>query len=153
MIQQSKEVFTMILKLDFASDVPIYQQIRNQIVLGVADGLIKPGEQLPTIRALADEAGVNTMTVNKAYALLKQEGVIIADRRSGARVRGQAATGEGTERARKEPSSTEHTQNELRLVIAEAKLSGMDRETFLKLCEHEFDRHAKTQGDSDRKPY
>ena len=77
----------MILTLDFSSEVPIYLQIRNEIVLGVADGRLKPGEKLPTIRALADEAGVNTMTVNKAYALLKSEGVIVADRRSGARVR------------------------------------------------------------------
>ena len=55
----------MILKLDFASDIPIYLQIRNQIVLGVADGQLMSGERLPTIRALADEIGVNTMTVSK----------------------------------------------------------------------------------------
>lgn len=144
----------MILKLDFASDIPIYLQIRNQIVLGVADGQLKPGERLPTIRALADEAGVNTMTVNKAYALLKQEGVITADRRSGARVSEQRWT-EGAERTRRaEDYLSDRTRDELRLVIAEAKLAGMDRETFLKLCEREFDHYAGPDGvaDSDRKP-
>ena len=45
----------MLLRLDFSSDVPIYQQIRNQIVLGIADGRLAPGERLPTIRALAEE--------------------------------------------------------------------------------------------------
>ncbi len=125
----------MILKLDFSSDVPIYLQIRNQIVLGVADGRLKPGERLPTIRMLADEAGVNTMTVNKAYALLKQEGVIVADRRSGAHVRERE-----TDRAA-ESVPGEKTLMELRLAIAEAKLAGMDREAFLQLCAEEYDRH------------
>ncbi len=130
----------MILKLDFASDIPIYLQIRNQIVMGVADGQLKPGERLPTIRALADESGVNSMTVNKAYALLKREGVIIADRRSGARIREQEMM-DGEERTNKEISLSDRTRDELRLVIAEAKLAGMDREVFLQWCEREFDHH------------
>ena len=74
----------MLLQLDFSSDLPIYLQIRNQIVLGIASGALVPGERLPTIRTLADEAGVNMMTVSKAYQLLKQEGYIRTDRRSGA---------------------------------------------------------------------
>ena len=78
----------MLLQLDFSSDLPIYLQIRNQIVLGIASGALVPGERLPTIRTLADEAGVNMMTVSKAYQLLKQEGYIHTDRRSGAVVSG-----------------------------------------------------------------
>ena len=76
----------MLLQLDFNSDVPIYQQIRNQIVLGIAQGGLEPGQRLPTIRALAEEAGINMMTVSKAYQLLKQEGYIQTDRRLGATV-------------------------------------------------------------------
>ena len=75
----------MLLQLDFSSDLPIYLQIRNQIVLGIASGALVPGERLPTIRTLADEAGVNMMTVSKAYALLREEGYIRADRRGGER--------------------------------------------------------------------
>ncbi len=48
----------MIMKLDFAGSVPIYQQIRDQIVQAVADGTFKDGDRLPTIRALAGEIGV-----------------------------------------------------------------------------------------------
>ncbi len=51
------------------------------------NGSLKPGEQLPTVRALAGEIGINSMTVNKAYVLLKQEGYIYTDRRNGAHVR------------------------------------------------------------------
>ncbi len=126
----------MILKLDFSSDIPIYQQIRNQIVLGVAGGELKPGEKIPTMRALADEAGINFMTVNKAYALLKQEGIIVTDRRNGARICDRELFQRET--AKTEPKLSEGTQNALRLVIAEAKLAGMDREAFLELCDREF---------------
>nr|WP_031201532.1 GntR family transcriptional regulator [Eubacterium sp. 14-2] len=115
----------MIMKLDFAGSVPIYQQIRDQIVQAVADGTFKDGDRLPTIRALAGEIGVNTMTVNKAYQLLKQEGYIITDRRSGAVV--QCARG------RKE--ALEHEiGKELELLIAEAKIAGISRQEFLELC-------------------
>ena len=81
----------MIISINEMSEIPIYQQIRNQIVQGISDGRLSPGEQLPTVRGLAEEIGINSMTVNKAYSLLKQEGYIFADRRSGARVRKEFA--------------------------------------------------------------
>lgn len=76
----------MLITLDFASSVPIYVQLRNQIVMGIGKGNLKIGESLPTVRQLAQDAGVNTMTVNKTYQLLKQEGYIEIDRRHGAKV-------------------------------------------------------------------
>lgn len=116
----------MLLDLDFSGDTPIYQQIRNQIVVGIASGQLKNGEKLPTIRALADEAGVNMMTVNKAYAMLKQEGYITADRRGGTVVSGTAADGAS--------ELTPASQEALRVIISEAKLSGMSAEQFLATC-------------------
>ena len=74
----------MILNFDFSSSIPLYMQLRNQIVIGIAEGKLMPGEKLPTIRGLAEESGINMMTVSKAYQLLKQEGYIHTDRRSGA---------------------------------------------------------------------
>lgn len=65
----------MLLQLNFSSDLPIYQQIRNQIVVGIASGQLNPGDRLPTIRALADESGVNVMTVNKAYSRLSRKDI------------------------------------------------------------------------------
>lgn len=76
----------MLLRIDMTSDTPIYQQIRNEIVFAVAKGNLKPGDALPTVRQLAQDIGVNPMTVNKAYALLKDEGVILIDRRHGAQI-------------------------------------------------------------------
>ena len=64
----------MIIELDMNSSIPIYVQLRNQIVMGIGHGELKPGESLPTVRQLAEDAGVNTMTVNKTYQILKTEG-------------------------------------------------------------------------------
>ena len=55
----------MLLRLDFSGDAPIYQQIRDQVVAAIASGELRPGERLPTIRALAEECGINMMTASK----------------------------------------------------------------------------------------
>lgn len=120
----------MVIGLNDNSDVPIYQQIRNQIVLGISDGRLTPGEQLPTVRGLAQEIGINSMTVNKAYQLLKQEGYIYTDRRNGARVR---------ENFPKKKGLSKETEETLERIISEAKISGMEKEDFYRLCERYFD--------------
>lgn len=119
----------MLLKLDFSSEVPIYMQIRNGVVMGIAAKKLLPGERLPTIRGLADEIGVNMMTVNKAYGLLKQEGVISADRRSGAVVVA------GSDQA----GLPEKAVAALQLLVSEAKLRGLHKEEFISLISRLFD--------------
>lgn len=116
----------MVIAINEVSDVPIYQQIRNQIVMGISNGELAPGEQLPTVRALAEEIGINSMTVSKAYQLLKQEGYIYADRRSGARVRMNFE---------KNGMLTPESEELLKRIISEAKIGGMSREAFLQKCE------------------
>lgn len=74
----------MILQIDFNSDEAIYVQLRNQIVLGIANAEFKDGDNLPSVRELADHIGINMHTVNKAYTILKQEGYLKLDRRKGA---------------------------------------------------------------------
>ncbi|MEG1255754.1 GntR family transcriptional regulator [Clostridium sp.] len=74
----------MILKIDFDSEISIYLQIKNQVIEGIAKGQIEEGEELPSVRGLAEDIGVNMHTVNKAYSLLKDDGYIKIDRRKGA---------------------------------------------------------------------
>ena len=74
----------MIIKIDFNSEEAIYMQLRNQIVLGIATAQLIEGDSLPSVRSLAEEIGINMHTVNKAYTVLKQEGLIRLDRRRGA---------------------------------------------------------------------
>ena len=63
-------------ELDFHSGLPIYTQIANQIQGRVANGTLKPGDQLPTVRALALELRVNFNTVARAYRILDETRVI-----------------------------------------------------------------------------
>lgn len=114
----------MLICFDFASDVPLYRQLRDQIVLGIAEGRLAPGEKLPTVRALAEEGGVNMMTVSKAYQTLKAEGYLTTDRRGGTMV----ATRPGGCTASAEQLAA------LRLCISELRLAGMRREEILSLC-------------------
>ena len=64
------------IQLDFRSGVPIYTQIVEQIKQQVVGGELKPGDQLPTVRALALELRVNFNTVARAYRLLDEAGII-----------------------------------------------------------------------------
>lgn len=74
----------MVIEIDFNSDEALYIQLRNQIIMGIAKDMLKDGESLPSVRRLANELGVNMHTVNKAYALLRQDGYVKLDRRNGA---------------------------------------------------------------------
>ena len=76
----------MIIRIDFSADEPIYQQIRNQVVKAVASGELQAGDVLPSVRSLAVDLGVNMHTVNKAYAVLRDEGYVTMRGRSGARI-------------------------------------------------------------------
>ena len=114
----------MLLHLDFSSDIPIYIQIRNQIVLGIAEGKLAAGEKLPTVRALSEECGINMMTVSKAYQLLKQEGYIQTDRRAGAVIK----------HPEKQAGPRPETIEGLKLRLSELRLAGMTIEDTLKLC-------------------
>ena len=72
------------IQIDFNSDEAIYIQLRNQIILGIATSRIQEGDTLPSVRQLADNIGINMHTVNKAYSVLRQEGLLSIDRRKGA---------------------------------------------------------------------
>lgn len=74
----------MNILINFESEIPIYIQIRNEIVKGIAKKILENGYSLPSVRSLADDIGVNMHTVNKAYTILKSEGYITLDRRHGA---------------------------------------------------------------------
>lgn len=114
----------MLLQFDFSDSVPLYMQIRNQIVIGIAEKKLLPGEKLPTIRSLAQESGINMMTVSKAYQLLKQEGYIVTDRRNGAAVAGNCG----------EKQVPDKVISELRLCLSELRLSGISQEDAMNLC-------------------
>src|SRR5690625_6547452 len=86
-------VTVMLIQLDFESEVPIYEQLKNEIIIGIAKKQLLPGERLPSVRTLASDIGINLHTVNKAYQQLKQEGYLLIHRQRGV-VRSEEHTSE-----------------------------------------------------------
>jgi len=66
----------MKITLDLRSGFPIYLQIVEEVRRQIADGTLKPGDQLPTVRALAMELRINFNTVSRAYRLLDESSII-----------------------------------------------------------------------------
>ena len=112
----------MVIEIDFSSDEAIYQQLCNQIILGIATSRFTDGEVLPSVRQMADEIGINMHTVNKAYTVLKQEGFVKVDRRRGAFI---SVDDRNKERAR------HLMEKELRVLLAEARCRNLSREDIL----------------------
>ena len=81
---KDKGLRIMVIEIDFNSDEAIYVQLMNQIIMGIATSRLQEGDPLPSVRQLADTIGINMHTVNKAYSLLRQEGILTIDRRRGA---------------------------------------------------------------------
>ena len=71
----------LLIVVDPSRGVPVYRQLMDQIKFHVASGLLSPGDELPSTRALSSELGVNPMTVSKAYSFLEKEDVV--ERRPG----------------------------------------------------------------------
>jgi len=69
--------------LEFHSGIPVYRQIIHQVQAAIAAGRLKPGDQLPTIRALHQQLDVNPNTVAKAYRELQHLGLVSAEHGSG----------------------------------------------------------------------
>lgn len=76
-----------------SSGVPIYRQLMDQVRAFVAGGRLKPGDMLPSVRQMAAELEINMMTVSKAYAKLRAEGLIERERGQGMRISEQRETG------------------------------------------------------------
>lgn len=74
----------MIMRINQKSEEPLYLQIHNQIIAAIATGELLPGQALPSVRSLAADLGINLHTVNKAYAVLRDEGYVLMRGRAGA---------------------------------------------------------------------
>ena len=78
------------IQINNKSNAPIYQQITDQVKQLIANNQLKAGEQMPTVRELSEQLGVNPATVARAYMELGQEGILGASRRRGTIVMGDA---------------------------------------------------------------
>lgn len=114
-----------LIQIDFESDEAIYIQLRNQIILGIATSKLQEGDSLPSVRQLAEDIGINMHTVNKAYSLLRQEGLLTLDRRKGAVIRIDAD----------KLFAMEELRRDLQVILAEAVCKNISKEEVHQLVD------------------
>ena len=121
----------MIIKINFNSTEAIYMQLRNQIIMGIATAKLQEGDSLPSVRQLAEEVGINMHTVNKAYALLREEGIIHLDRRRGAVIAIDM----------NKLQALEDMKQQLSVVLAKGKCKNITKEDVYTLVDEIFEEY------------
>ena len=116
-------------QLDLKNGVPICDQIVNGFIKLKAIGVLKGGEQLPSVRVLASQFSVNPNTVQKAYAILESNGIIYT-------VKGKGSFISDDERAYN--AIVENAENNFKSAIDEAKKIGLSKEQLISLIEKTF---------------
>ena len=114
----------MIITIDETASEPLYKQIHDQVIAGIATGQLEPGMSLPSVRSLASDLGINLHTVNKAYAILREEGYLKLDRRKGAVI--------SVETLEKQQELASIQEN-LRMLVAEAVCKGVTEDEMNRL--------------------
>src|SRR5436309_10926169 len=87
-------------RLDLRSGVPVYRQIINQVLGGMAAGTLAPGFQLPTVRQVAVDLSINPNTVMRAYRELEIRGVLETQQGTGTFISNQKVKRDEVERRR-----------------------------------------------------
>lgn len=111
------------ININTTSDVPIYTQIRNEIIREIANGNLQNGDELPSVRQFANDLGINPMTISKAYNILKDEKIIVIDRRVGAKI------------CVDEDYSRNSFEDEMKLLLMEAKIRGKSQKDIKNIVE------------------
>jgi GntR family transcriptional regulator len=131
-----------IFTVDPRSGVPLYLQLIEQVKRAIAVGALRPGEQLPTVKALALDLTVNPNTVARVYRELERDGVIDTSPGRGSFVR----TDGGALEARRAVADVAQTAFEA--AIREAKALGLSREETNELMARTIARWYTAEDDS-----
>jgi GntR family transcriptional regulator len=121
----------LVIEVDFSQTLPVYRQIADQLRGLIARGDLRDGEELPSVRQLAGDVGVNLNTVAKAYRILADEALVDLRHGSRARVRLGAVA---------EAPEVDALERELDGVVSRLVLRGADRERVRRFFENALDR-------------
>ena len=132
----------MLFRPNPSTGVPIYLQLMEQVKHGIETGALKPGDQLPGIRPLAEELVINPNTVAKAYRELEHEGVIELRHGAGAFVSKNAGAKKITDKVRA-------GQAIVAGAIEKLRARGMTDEEIRRLFEAELLGLSRTGGSSE----
>jgi DNA-binding transcriptional regulator YhcF (GntR family) len=125
----------MQIEIDPLSEVPLYQQLRDRVVEAIANGELSPGDQLASVRQLAVAFGINVATVSKGYELLRREGLIRTNQKSG------SVVARGPESGPPPAGFVDEWTTRLRTLLAEADAQGVADEhlvTATRAVLHDF---------------
>ena len=135
---------SIVIQISTGSAAPIYRQITDQVRLGSASGKLVPGEQLPSVRALAEELVVNVNTVAKAYAELSREGLLETQQGRGVFI---------AERRRMytKPEQSRRLEPVLRALVSEASALGYTAPELLEVVRKELSKWETNAVSSSKK--
>ena len=123
----------MLFIVDMHSRVPVYEQIKQQVMERVCSGALPEGAQLPSIRELSQMLSVNVNTVKRAFGDLEHDGVIVSVQGRGSFVAENALAGSQLQRRYKEQAE---------LAIRAARAGGIPREDLNRLVEKIYEKEA-----------
>ncbi|GEK31148.1 hypothetical protein KZO01_14570 [Kurthia zopfii] len=112
----------MHIQLDENSDVQLYRQLANQIIMCIARGELKIGDALPSVRTIAHDLNINVNTVSKSYHELADRGVIELKQKAKAEI----------VIAHNFENSMEQLEEAMKPILAQAFANGIDKQTIEK---------------------
>jgi len=132
----------MLIVVDPQSGVPVYRQLMDQVKFHIASGLLEPGDELPSTRALSQQLGVNPMTISKAYSFLEKEQVV--ERRPG-----RPLVVRKLDRDEIADRKIDQLRDSLSPTVTMVKQLGIDREDAVKVFGDLLRRAAETEPDKE----
>ncbi len=125
-------------KIDWQSRTPIYQQIEHRVIELILIGELKEHDQLPSVRSMARELGINPNTIQKAYQDLEGRGIIYS------------ASGRGNFIAAPEAAGEQKRQEcftALRKTVGDAKIAGIARDEINSLVQEVYEDQGDNRGE------
>ena len=132
----------MVFQLNFKSGKPVYLQIADQVKSAAASGALLPGEQLPSIRPLAEQLRVNRNTIAKAYLELESQGVIETQA-------GRGCFLSNNHSPLKKQARLKLVIDEIDGAVVQAHHLQIGRDDFLRLAQERFDLLAEKRAEAE----
>lgn len=125
--------------IDYKSRLPIYRQLVNRVEQLAARGILAPGSQLPSVRALAVELSINPNTIAKAYSELEARGVVYSITGKGSFI------ADNTDSLRKETLA--RLNKKMSRLAEEIYYLGLEKNDFLEICEQSWKKAATKESE------
>ena len=130
------------ITLTLNSQLPLTDQVVRGIRVAIAGGEVKPGDELPPVRQLAADLGINLNTVARAYRTLESLGLVVT-----ARGRGTRVTDDRESRPEHHQTRARRVRASVKAALTDARLAGLDRSEVQRVVRRELDalwpRHQK----------